>query len=466
MNHEIVESFAQMAREKGIDKDILIGIVEDIFGMMVKKKYGPNVKYDVVVNMDKGDIEIYLEKEVVETVEDPSTQISIADAQKKSGDSLSAGEEFVEIVPLVDFGRRLVISAKQNLNQRIKEIEREAIFNEYSNSIGEIVVGEIYQIRKGKGEILVIHNKNELLLPRNEQIYKERYKKGDTIRAIVKEVRKGAGNPTVVISRTDPAFLMRLFEIEIPEVYDGIIEIKRIAREPGDRAKVAVLSHDERIDAVGACVGMKGVRIHAIVRELNNENIDVINYSEDPLVFIQRALAPAKLKEIQMDKENKKAVINVANDQVSLAIGKGGQNVRLASKLTGYELTVQKEGGEEEEEYDMDLSEFREELGDVLYHKFFDVIYNSVRDIIKTSKEDLINTLGIEPEKVDEILAMLKKGFEEAEVEVDEETDALLAELDGSEKEEKNEKEEIASDGKTHEEAVVKKTEETKPEGE
>jgi len=466
MNHEIVESFAQMAREKGIDKDILIGIVEDIFGMMVKKKYGPNVKYDVVVNMDKGDIEIYLEKEVVETVEDPSTQISIADAQKKSGDSLSAGEEFVEIVPLIDFGRRLVISAKQNLNQRIKEIEREAIFNEYSNSIGEIVVGEIYQIRKGKGEILVIHNKNELLLPRNEQIYKERYKKGDTIRAIVKEVRKGAGNPTVVISRTDPAFLMRLFEIEIPEVYDGIIEIKRIAREPGDRAKVAVLSHDERIDAVGACVGMKGVRIHAIVRELNNENIDVINYSEDPMVFIQRALAPAKLKEIQMDKENKKAVINVANDQVSLAIGKGGQNVRLASKLTGYELNVQKEGGEEEEEYDMDLSEFREELGDVLFHKFFDENYKSVRDIIKTSKEDLINTLGIEPEKVDEILAMLKKGFEEAEIEVDEETDALLAEIDGSEKEEKNEKEESASDGKTHEEAAVKKTEDTKPEGE
>jgi transcription termination/antitermination protein NusA len=466
MNHEIVESFAQMAREKGIDKDILIGIVEDIFGMMVKKKYGPNVKYDVVVNMDKGDIEIYLEKEVVETVEDPSTQISIADAQKKSGDSLSAGEEFVEIVPLIDFGRRLVISAKQNLNQRIKEIEREAIFNEYSNSIGEIVVGEIYQIRKGKGEILVIHNKNELLLPRNEQIYKERYKKGDTIRAIVKEVRKGAGNPTVVISRTDPAFLMRLFEIEIPEVYDGIIEIKRIAREPGDRAKVAVLSHDERIDAVGACVGMKGVRIHAIVRELNNENIDVINYSEDPMVFIQRALAPAKLKEIQMDKENKKAVINVANDQVSLAIGKGGQNVRLASKLTGYELNVQKEGGEEEEEYDMDLSEFREELGDVLFHKFFDENYKSVRDIIKTSKEDLINTLGIEPEKVDEILAMLKKGFEEAEIEVDEETDALLAEIDGSAKEEKNEKEEIASDEKTPDEAAVKKSEDTKPEGE
>jgi transcription termination/antitermination protein NusA len=464
MNHEIVESFAQMAREKGIDKDILIGIVEDIFGMMVKKKYGPNVKYDVVVNMDKGDIEIYLEKEVVEVVEDPSTQISVEDAQKRSGDNLVAGEEFVEIVPLIDFGRRLVISAKQNLNQRIKEIEREAIFSEYTNSIGEIVVGEIYQIRKGKGEILVMHNKNELLLPRNEQIYKERYKKGDTIRAIVKEVRKGAGNPTVVISRTDPAFLMRLFEIEIPEVYDGVIEIKRISREPGDRAKVAVLSHDERIDAVGACVGMKGVRIHAIVRELNNENIDVINFSDDPLVFIQRALAPAKLKDIQLDKENKKATINVANDQVSLAIGKGGQNVRLASKLTGYELNVQKEGGEEEEEYDMDLSEFREELGDVLFHKFFDENYKSVRDIIQSPKEDLVNTLGIEPEKIDEIIAMLKKGFEEAEIEVDEETDALLAEIDGSGKEGKSE--ENTSEEKVNEEATEVKTETGKLEGE
>jgi transcription termination/antitermination protein NusA len=466
MNHEIVESFAQMAREKGIDKDILIGIVEDIFGMMVKKKYGPNAKFDVVVNMDKGDIEIYLEKEVVEVVEDPSIQISVGDAQARSGDSMAVGEEYVEIVPLVDFGRRLVISAKQNLNQRIKEIEREAIFSEYTNSIGEIVVGEIYQIRKGKGEILVMHNKNELLLPRNEQIYKERYKKGDTIRAIVKEVRKGAGNPTVVISRTDPAFLMRLFEIEIPEVYDGVIEIKRIAREPGDRAKVAVVSHDERIDAVGACVGMKGVRIHAIVRELNNENIDVINYSEEPLVFIQRALAPAKLKDVQLDKENKKATITVANDQVSLAIGKGGQNVRLASKLTGYELNVQKEGGEEEEEYDMDLSEFREELGDVLFHKFFDENYKSVRDIIHTPKEELVNTLGIEPEKVDEILSMLRKGFEEAEVEVEEETDALLAEIEGQNKEEQAAKEEVAPEGNVPQDAGEMKTETSKPEGE
>ncbi|HEY4612929.1 MAG TPA: transcription termination factor NusA, partial [Bacteroidota bacterium] len=415
MNHEIVESFAQMARERGIDKDILVGIVEDIFGMMVRKKYGPHAKFDVVVNMEKGDIEIYLEKEVVAEVVDPVTQIDVKEAQQKSGDTMEPGEEYVEIIPMVSFGRRLVISAKQNLNQRIKEIERESIYNEYSSALGEIVVGEIYQIRKGKGEILVIHNKNELILPRSEQIYKERYKKGDTIRAVVKEVKKIGGNPIVIISRTDPQFLMRLFEIEIPEIYDGIIEIKRIAREPGDRAKVAVVSHDDRIDAVGACVGMKGVRIHAIVRELNNENIDVINYSDDSVAFITKALSPAKLKEVQLDVEQKKATVLVMADQVSLAIGKNGQNVRLASKLTGFDIQLVKEGGEEE--YDMDLSEFREELGDVLFHKFFDDGYESARDIIEAPREEIISAIGIEPEKLDEIVVMLRRGLEEAEVE-------------------------------------------------
>jgi N utilization substance protein A len=416
-----------MVREKGIDKDILIGIVEDIFGMMVRKRFGPDVRFDVVVNMEKGDIEIYLEKEVVETVENPVTQIDVREARKKSGEDLDVGEEFVEIIPLSTFGRRLVVSAKQNLNQRIKEIERESIYNEYSNATGEIVVGEIYQIRKGKGEILVLHNKNELILPRSEQIYKERYKKGDTIRALVKEVRKGASNPVVIISRADPQFLMRLFEIEIPEIYDGIIEIKRIAREPGDRAKVAVLSHDDRIDAVGACVGMKGVRIHAIVRELNNENIDVINYSDDPVQFITKALSPAKLKSVEVDVENKKANVLVAADQVSLAIGKNGQNVRLASKLTGFDIQLIKEGGEEEE-YDMDLSEFREELGDVLFHKFFDENYKTARDVLDTPKETLVETLGIEREKIDSIVEMLRNGLEEAEVEDEEETQAGEAE--------------------------------------
>ncbi len=420
MNHEITESFAQMVREKGIDKDILIGIIEDIFGMMVRKRYGAEARFDVVVNMDKGDIEIYLEKDVVDEVTDPTTQIHIDEARQKSDEDIEVGEEYVEIIPLQAFGRRLVVSAKQNLNQRIKEIEKEAIYTEYTNSMNEIVVGEVYQIRKGRGEILVMHNRTELILPRSEQIYKERYKKGDTIRAVVKEVRKGTSNPVVVISRTDPRFLMRLFEIEIPEIYDGIIEIKRIAREPGDRAKVAVVSHDDRIDAVGACVGMKGVRIHAIVRELNNENIDVINYSDDAVVFVTRALAPAKLKNVQIDMENKTATVLVEADQVSLAIGKNGQNVRLASKLTGFDIQLVKEAAEEEE-YDMDLSEFREELGEVLFHRFFDENFKTARDVLDTPVDTLVSELGIEESQLQEIRTMLRTGLEEAEVEEEEE---------------------------------------------
>ena len=299
MNSEIVESFSQMVREKGIDKDILAGVVEDVFSMMVRKRYGQEAKFEVVVNMDKGDIEIFLEREVVQTVEDPNRQIELNVARDLSGEDLDVGEDYVEVIPLATFGRRLVISAKQNLNQRIKEIERDIIYNEYSNAIGDIVVGEIYQIRRN--EILINHNRNELVLPKNEQIPKERYKKGETIRAVVKEVRKNSGNPAVVVSRADMKFLSKLFELEIPEIYDGIIEIKAIAREPGERAKVAVESHDDRIDAVGACVGMKGVRIHTIVRELNNENIDVINYSDQPEVFVQRALAPAKILQLTLN---------------------------------------------------------------------------------------------------------------------------------------------------------------------
>lgn len=415
MNHEIVESFSGLVREKSIDKDILAGIVEDIFGMMVRKKYGPDAKFDVVVNMDKGDIEIYLERTVVETVEDPNTQIDVKDAKKLSGEDLAVGEEYVEIIPLMQFGRRLITTAKQNFTQRIKEIEKELVYNEYSNSAGEIVVGEVYQIRNN--DLLIMHNKNELLLPRSEQIPKERFKKGDTVRGVVKEVRKNNSGPMVVISRTDPNFLERLFELEIPEVYDGIIEIKSIAREPGERAKVAVESSDDRIDAVGACVGMKGVRIHAIVRELNNENIDVINYSDDNMVFITRALAPAKLKNIELDKENKKAIVTVAEDQVSMAIGKGGQNIRLASKLTGYDIQLVKEGSE----YDIDLEEFKEELGEELYNKFVEAGYETAKEVIDADVSDLVEEIGVEEEKLNELVALIKKEYEEAEVDEEEE---------------------------------------------
>jgi N utilization substance protein A len=419
MNYEIVESFSQMAREKRMDKDMLAGIIEDVFSMMVRKKYGLEARFDVVVNMDKGDIEIYLEKVIVDKVNDPNLEIDLASVRKKSDEPLEIGDDFVEVIDLQSFGRRLVISAKQNLNQRIKEIEKEVVFNEYNNTVGDIIVGEIYQIRKG--EILINHNRNELMLPKSEQIFRERYRKGESLRAIVKEVRKSASSPLVIVSRADPKFLTKLFEIEIPEIYDGIIEIKGVAREAGERSKVAVESHDDRIDAVGACVGMKGVRIHAIVRELNNENIDVINYSDKPLVYIQRALAPAKLKNVEVDEAAKTANVTVDKDQVSLAIGRNGQNIRLASKLTGYEINLIKEGMEEE--YDMDLGEFREELGEPLYERLIDEGYKTARDVIEAETEDLLGIDGLDKEKIMSIIDMMKRELEEADIEDDEEGD-------------------------------------------
>lgn len=416
MNFEIVESFSHLVREKRIDKDMLVGIVEDVFSMMVRKKYGLDARFDVVVNMDKGDIEIYLEKEVVETITNPALQIDLESVRKKTDEPLEIGDDYVEIIDLKDFGRRLIVAAKQNLNQRIKEVEKEIIYNEYASTVGEIIVGEIYQVRKG--EVLINHNRNELILPKNEQIFKERYRKGETIRALVKEVRKNVSNPVVVVSRADPKFLLKLFELEVPEIYDGIIEVKAIAREVGERSKIAVESHDDRIDAVGACVGMKGVRIHAIVRELNNENIDVINYSDEPVMFIQRAMAPAKLKNIQIDKEHKTAEVLVDKDQVSLAIGRNGQNVRLASKLTGYEINLIKEGAEEE--YDMDLSEFREELGEPLYERLMEEGFDSARTFIEAKLEDLLLIDGLDEEKVTSIRDMMKRELEEAELEEEE----------------------------------------------
>ena len=423
MNAEIVESFANMVREKGIDRDILAGVVEDVFSMMVRKKYGQDAKFDVIVNMEKGDIEIFLEREVVENVENPVTQISVKAARELSGEDLGVGEDCVEVIPLETFGRRLVVSAKQNLNQRIKEIERELIYNEYSNTVGEIVVGEIYQIRRN--EILINHNRNELLLPKNEQIFKERYKKGDTIRAVVKEVRKTNGNPTVVVSRADSKFLEKLFELEIPEIYDGIIEIKRIAREPGERAKVAVESHDDRIDAVGACVGMKGVRIHTIVRELNNENIDVINFTENLETFIQRSLAPAKLKTVEVNHEQKTANVLVAADQVSLAIGRNGQNIRLASKLVGVEINLVKEGGDDE--YDIELVDFKEELGEELYLRLIDAGFETAKDILNAKLDALLAVEGLDEEKIRAMREKMAKDLAEAEVDEEEELPSVAA---------------------------------------
>jgi len=413
MNNAIVEAFSQMVRGKNVDRDVLENIIEEIFGVMVKKKYGLEANFDVIANMDKGDIEIFLERSIVEVVEDPEHEISIEEVNEKGNEEeLEVGDDYVEKLELNSFGRRLINLARQSLNQRIREIEKELVFNEYSEMVGEIIVGDIYQVRRN--DILVNHNKNELLLPRIEQIPRERYRKGDTLRAVVKEVRKTINGPVIIISRADNLFLKKLFEIEIPEIYDGIIEIKRIAREPSERAKVAVESQDPRIDAVGACVGMKGVRIHAIVRELNNENIDVVNYSDDPVTLIQRTLAPAKLKQIEIDEAGKRCSVLADNDQVSLIVGRNGVNIRLAMKLTGYEIDViREEKPFEEYEDDIELVELREELGTEIVDLLIQNRYDTAVEVLTAGLDKLKEIESLDDEKANEIFEIIKNQFEE-----------------------------------------------------
>lgn len=415
---DIVDSFGQMVREKGIDRDRLISVIEDIFGMMVKKRYGLEANYEIVVNMDKGDIEIFLIREVVEEVEDETLEIDVETAREKSGEELEVGEEYVEIINLADFGRRLVSTAKQNLNQRIKEIEKDLIYDEYSDKVGDIVVGDVYQVRRN--DVLINHNRTELILPKQEQIGKERYRKGDVIRCVIKDVvRKGSGMPMVIVSRADALFLQKLFEQEIPEIYDGVISIRKIAREPGERAKVAVESHDDRIDAVGACVGMKGVRIHAIVRELNNENIDVINWTDDPHLFIQRALAPAKLLDVKLDRTTHTAQVHVDADQASLAIGRNGQNIRLASELTAFRIEIVKEGEEITKtmaEYEIDINEFVPEFGEELINSLIAAGFKTANDVILAPVSDLLAKIpGLSIEQINDIVVEMKKAFAEEE---------------------------------------------------
>ena len=413
MNSAIVEAFAQMVKGKNVDRDILENIIEEIFGVMVKKKYGLEANFDVIANMDKGDIEIFLEREIVEEVEDPALEISIDEVNEKGNEEeLEVGEDYVEKLELSSFGRRLINLARQNLNQRIREIEKELVYNEYSEMVGEIIVGDIYQVRRN--DILINHNKNELLLPRMEQIPRERYRKGDTLRAVIKEVRRTPNGPVIIISRADNLFLKKLFEIEIPEIYDGIIEIKRIAREPSERAKVAVESQDQRIDAVGACVGMKGVRIHAIVRELSNENIDVVNYSDDPVTLIQRTLAPAKLKQIDINESEKTCDVMADSDQVSLIVGRNGVNIRLAMKLTGYEINViREEKPFEEYDEDIELVELREELGTEIVDLLINNRYDTAVEVLTAGIDELVEIESLDKEKAEEILDVLKNQFEE-----------------------------------------------------
>ncbi len=413
MNNLIVESFSQMVREKSVDKDVLANIIEEVFGILVMKKYGEESDFDIVVNMDKGDIEIFLLKEIVEEVENPETEISIEELNNKGNEEeLEVGDEYVEKIELASFGRRLINLARQSLNQKIREIEKEIVYKEYSEMLGEIIVGDIYQVRKN--DILVNHNKNELLMPRYEQLPRERYRKGDTIRAAIKEVKKTPNGPVIIISRADNVFLRRLFEIEIPEIYDGIISIKGMAREPGERAKVSVESQDPRIDAVGACVGMKGVRVHTIVRELNNENIDVINYTDDPVVYIQRSLAPAKLKQIEINEDEKTCKVFADSDQVSLIVGRNGVNIRLAIKLTGYEIDVIREAKPfEEYEDDIELVDLKEELTPEMVTLLINNRFDTAVEVLTAGVEKLKNIDGLDEKKASIVIEIIKDQFEE-----------------------------------------------------
>ena len=410
----IIQSFAEIAKDKGIDKDLLLSILEDVFRTMIRKKYDSDESFEVILNADRGEIQILHIREVVPADEltDPVMEISLEDAQKHDPD-LELYDEFAQEISITDFGRRAVTMARQQLAQRIREIEKDNVFEDYSDRIGEIVLGDVYQVRNNK-DILVNHNGVELLLPKNEQIYKDRYRKGDTIRAVVVEVKRQGGNPTVIISRTSPLFLERLFENEIPEVFDGIIELKRIAREPGDRSKVAVISHDERVDPVGACVGMKGIRIHAVVRELQNENIDVINYSDDNIEFIKRALQPAKVLKVELSEDGNRASVLVPADEVSKAIGKGGVNIRLASKLVECEIDVFREV---EEEDDIDIAEFEVDFGPDTIEILREIGCDSARAVLELDEDEIVRRTDgkISREEAERIIDIIAYEFEDEE---------------------------------------------------
>jgi N utilization substance protein A len=413
----LVSSFAEIAREKGIDRDMLQLIMEDVFRAMIRKRYGADDAFEIIINPDHGDIQILHIREVIPNMdlEDPVTQIEARDAVEFDED-FEIGDEVASEVSIVDFGRRAVMMARQTFSQRIRDIEKENVYYRYTDLVGEIVVGEVYQTRRR--EVLVIHDKVELVLPREEQIYKDRYRKGDMLRAVIKEVRRDAGNnPQVIISRADPLFMERLFELEVPEIDEGIVEIKKIVREPGDRAKVAVVSHDERIDPVGACVGMKGSRIHAVVRELANENIDVLEFSEDPHKLISSALSPAKPLSVSINDElvppRAKVVVNA--DEVSKAIGRGGINIRLASALTGYEIDVYREISADEE--DVDIEEFADELNEETLQRLRDIGCDSAKAVLELSKEELMRRAVLDEQLAEHILSVIRAEFADEEEE-------------------------------------------------
>ncbi len=408
----LVESFADFAKQKNIDRPTMIRILEDVFRNMIRKKYEHDDNFDIIVNADKGDLEIWRFREIVEDDSEDiwdHDKISLTEARKIEPD-FEVGEEVAEEIHLLDFGRRAVSTARQTLMQKVKDLEKDILFEKYKEIVGEIIAGEVYQVLSR--EVLLIDAEgNEISLPRSEQIPKDRYRKGESIRAIVHKVEMINGNPKIVLSRTSPVFLERLFEQEVPEVYDGLITIKKVVREPGERAKVAVESYDDRIDPVGACVGMKGSRIHAIVRELQNENIDVINFTENLELYIQRALSPAKISSIKIDKENGRVSVYLKPDQVSLAIGKGGLNIKLASRLVDMEIDVFREDADIQDE-DVDLKEFSDEIEGWVIEELKRIGLDTAKSVLALNTEELVRRTDLEEETVELVLNVLKKEFE------------------------------------------------------
>ncbi len=410
MNHEIVDAISQLLREKKIEKHAFQEIIESVFLSILKKKYGTSDNFDVIFNIEKGDIEIYCEKEIVpdDAVEDPVTQIAVSEAKKVDPD-VEVGEDFVEIIDYRTFGRRLITSAKQNLSQKIKEVEKDNIFHEFSDRVGEIIMGDVHQVNRN--EIRINVDKTEVIMPRSEAIYNERYRRGDTIRAIIKSVERTPKEPRIIVSRADVSFIKRLFELEVPEIYDNIVEIRKIVRSPGDRTKIAVESNDKRIDPVGACVGLKGVRIQAIVRELNNEKIDIIHWTEDRSLLIHRALSPVTPLELIPDEENNRIIAVIPDEQMSMAIGRRGQNIRLASELVGINIEPIKESEFYEEE-ELPLEEV-EGLTPSLVSKLKAAGYTNAEQVLDAGKDKLLEVHGIGEATADKIMNLLSAYYED-----------------------------------------------------
>ena len=411
---DLSSSFQEFKEFKNIDRETLMRILEEVFRAALAKRYGSDDNFDIIVNIDKGDLEIFRNRTIVEdgAVTDPNREIALSDAVKIEAD-FEVGEELSEPILMTDFGRREILSIRQNLVGKIQDYEKSLIFQKYRDKVGEIIVGEVYQ--PWNKEVLILDDeKIELILPKSEQIPADRFRKGDTVRAVVLKVEMRNNNPNnnpiIILSRTTPIFLERLLEAEVPEIYDGLITIRNIVRQPGERAKVAVESYDDRIDPVGSCVGVKGGRIHGIVRELRNENIDVLNYTPRVDLMIQRALSPAKVSSIKINEEEKKAEVFMQPDQVSLAIGKGGYNIKLASKLVGYEIEVYRDTDEDYD--DVALQEFNDEIEQWVIDELIKIGCDTAKSVLALPKEELITRTDLEEETIDHVLEVLRSEFE------------------------------------------------------